>query len=270
MRTTIVAMALMFAPTASADELRGRVLDETTNLPVSGALVTISAGERVQTLNTDADGSYVVQVEPGTYDVTVANGKARSTRKVTVSGVTSLEGKLDAGYGEVIVIRDKIAPPTPPKPTNYKPRSTPEYSDAAVLQDAWTKAHLLLDIDEHGVVRRYKFLKRPGFDLEEKAVREIARLQFNPALDRTGKPMRAWAVWSIEWPSAAWLTKFTGTYSGMPPVVGVPPRRLDAGVPCKDDNKPLVLSSMYSGYRDCSKPDLRNASAESWQDLNPK
>ena len=177
------------------------------------------------------------------------------------------EPKLDVP-GEVIIIREKIAPPVAPKPKNYKPHKAPPYSDRAVLADAWTKAHMLLDVDERGVVRRYKFLKRPGYDLEKIAVREVSKLTFEAARDRDGKPMRAWVVWTIEWPSAWWLSKFVGTRSAMPPIVGFPPRRLDSKVPCRGSG-PMNLGSVHPTYKDCSRADLRKAVAEAWVDVSP-
>jgi hypothetical protein len=253
-------------PPAELASLHGRVVDQTSGVPVEGALVMISgANGLVATLNTDGDGQYRARVAPGTYNVIFAHGKTRTSGKVGVgpAGAT-LDSQLDAMMGEVIVIREKIKPPVPPKPTNYKPKATPPYSDAAVLSDAWTKAHMLLDIDEKGVVRRYKFLKRPGYDLEKIAAEEVSKLSFDPAKDRDGKPMRAWVVWTIEWPSAWWLQKLVGTRSAMPPIVGFPPRRMDHYVPCRGSG-PLAMGSVHPTYKDCSKPDLRNAAAEKWE-----
>jgi Carboxypeptidase regulatory-like domain len=280
MRATLIALMLLLSSSVMADDvvapsepttelavLQGQVVDQTSGVPVEGALVMISgANGLVATLNTDGDGHYRASVAPGTYNVIFAHGKTRTSGKVGVgpSGST-LDGKLDAMLGEVIVIREKIKPPVAPKPTNYKPRATPPYSEAAVLSDAWTKAHMLLDIDETGVVLRYKFLKRPGYDLETIAAQEVSKLTFEPAKDRDGKPMRAWVVWTIEWPSAWWLQQFVGTRSAMPPVVGFPPRRLDSNVPCRGSGRPMALGSMHPTYKDCSKPDLRTAAAAKWE-----
>jgi len=267
MRAATILAVVLLSSTAFADEpsqLRGRVLDQTSGVPVEGALVMIAGPNGLaQTLNTDADGRYSAQLAPGTYNVIFVHGKSRSSGRVIVDGPATLDGKLDAMVGEVIVIRDRIAPPVPPKPKNYKPQKAPPYSDKAVLSDAWTKAHMLLDVDEHGTVRRYKFLKRPGYDLEKIAAREVSKLTFEPARDASGKPMRAWVVWSIEWPSAWWLEKLVGTRSAMPPIDGFPPRRRDHYVPCKGSG-PWAMGSIHPTYKDCSKPDLRNAAAEQW------
>lgn len=269
MRATTMILVVLLSSSAFADEpsqLRGRVLDQTTGVPVEGALVMISGPEGlVTTVNTDGDGRYSAQLPAGTYNVTFAHGKSRSSGNVTLDGAGTLDGKLDAVMGEVIVIRDRIAPPVPPKPKNYVKTKAPPYSEKAVMSDAWTKAHMLLDVDEQGVVRRYKFLQRPGYDLEKIAAREVTKLVFEPARDGAGKPMRAWVVWTIEWPSAWWLEKLVGTRSAMPPIVGFPPRRLDHYVPCKGSG-PWAMGSVHPTYKDCSKPDLRNAVVEKWVD----
>ena len=271
MRNAILSVLLLWSTTALGDELsqlRGRVVDQNSEVPVEGALVLIAGPTGlVATLHTDGAGEYSAQVPPGSYNVIFAHGSSRTSGHVVVEGNATLDGKVDAVMGEVIVIRDKIAPPVAPKPKNYKPKAAPPYSDKAVLEDAWTKAHMLLDVDEKGNVLRYKFLKRPGYDLEKIAVREIAKLTFEPAKDRAGKPMRAWVVWTIEWPSAWWLEKLVGTRSAMPPIVGFPPRRLDHYVPCKGSG-PWAMGSIHPTYKDCSRPDLRNASAEKWVDLS--
>lgn len=272
MRAVIIAMlvsSLVWADDELVPQsapLRGHIVDQTTGVPVEGALVMISGpAGLVTTVATDGNGAYQADLDPGIYSVVFAHGKARASGKATVSSAgATLDGKLDAMMGEVIIIRDKIKPPVPPKPTNYKPKATPPYSEAAVLSDAWTKAHLLLDLDEHGNVLRYKFLKRPGYDLEKIAAKEVSKLKFDPAKDGTGKPMRSWVVWTIEWPSAGWLTTFQGTYSAMPKVIGFPPRRADAHVPCAGSG-PLHLGSVHPVYKDCSKPDLRNAVKERWE-----
>lgn len=262
----VVLLCMLLSSTVMADELSGRVTDAQTGVPVEGALVMVSGPSGlVATLNTDEHGRYRTQLPAGAYNVIFAYGSSRTSGRVDVLASATLDGKLDALAGEVIVIRDKIAPPVPPKAKNDKPHKAPPYSDAAVLSDAWTKAHMLLDVDEQGIVRRFKFLKRPGYDLEKIAAREVSQLVFEPARDAAGRPMRAWVVWSIEWPSAWWMAKFVGTRSGMPPIVGFPPRRLDSHVPCRGSG-PMNLGSVHPTYKDCSKPDLRKASVEAWQD----
>jgi hypothetical protein len=179
---------------------------------------------------------------------------------LSVVGVARADDPI-VGTGEVIVIHDP--PPVLPKAKNHVPSKAPPYSDRAVLSDAWTKAWLLLEVDEHGDVTRMKFLKRPGYDLEKIAQREAFKLKFEPARDRANQPVKTWIVWGIEWPSADWLVQFVGTRSAMPPVVGFPPRSLAEQVPCAGSG-PLHLSSIHPVYRDCSTPDLSKADHEDW------
>jgi len=129
--------------------------------------------------------------------------------------------------GEVIIIEDRLPPKVKPKPKNYVAQKAPPYSDRAVLSDAWTRAWLLLDVSSTGEVMRFKFLKRPGYDLEKIAAAEVFKLQFEPARDARDKPIASIVVWSIEWPSAGWLEKLVGTRTRMPPLIGVPPKAED-------------------------------------------
>jgi len=178
----------------------------------------------------------------------------------TFAGTAVADDPTYTQKGEVIEIHD---PPIKPKPLNFKPNKAPPYSDAAILSDAWTKAWMLLDVSEAGQVTRVKFLNRPGYDLERIAISESFKLRFDPARDGRGNPVRVYVVWQIEWPSAWWLSDFVGTRSAMPPIVGFPPRRLDASVPCKGSG-PMRLESLHPAYKDCSKPDLSKASVEPW------
>jgi hypothetical protein len=275
-RLLVVVLVLLFAPFARGDagsgdapamsQLRGTVLDRSHKTPVEGALVYVSSGDGfTATLATDAAGRYTVSLRPGAYDVMFVYGSSKTNARVVISAgrVHVLNGKLDSVAGEVIVIRDRIAPAVLPRPTNHNPEKAPPYSDRAVLSDAWTKAWMLLDIDERGNVTRFKWLKRPGYDLEQIAMREVWRLKFDPARDARGRAIKTWHIWSIEWPSAWWLEKFVGTRTGMPPVTGFPPQRKDHYVPCRGSG-PMNLGSLHPTYKDCSQPDLTKAATEAW------
>jgi len=179
-----------------------------------------------------------------------------------LTSVASAEEPLEA-RGEVIVIEGKAPPVTPPKATNFKKRATPPYSDRAVLSDAWTRAWLLLLIDEDGNVEAIKFLRKPGWDLEKIAMSEAFKLKFDPALDDRKRPMRSQLVWEMEWPSAWWLSTFVGVRSTAVPIVDFPPRRLDSHVPCRGSG-PMNLGSVHPVYKDCSKPDLTKIKTEAW------
>ncbi len=167
--------------------------------------------------------------------------------------------------GEVIIIEDRLPPKVKPKPKNYVAQKAPPYSDRAVLSDAWTRAWLLLDVSRTGEVMRFKFLKRPGYDLEKIAQAEVFKLRFEPARDASDRPIPSIVVWSIEWPSAGWLEKLVGTRTRMPPLVGVPPhvRLMSEYVPCRGSG-PWHMGSVHKTYKDCSTPDLTKAANEAW------
>jgi hypothetical protein len=267
---TVIITAILLTPlVASADDdlsqLSGRVIDENTKDPVEGAQVYISGPQGLEhVVTTDRAGRYAVKVARTPHTVVFVYGGSRSSGRVTVDddGAT-LDGTVDSTSGEVIEIQERPPPPVLPKAKNYKPHKAPPYSDRAVLSDAWTRAWMLLDVDETGAVVRFKFLKRPGYDLEQIAKDEVFKLQFDPARDDAGKPIRVWILWTIEWPSAWWLSQFVGTRSGMPPIVGFPPHRLDWKVPCRGSG-PLNMGSIRPTYKDCSKPDLSKIKVESW------
>ncbi len=254
------------AALAPRSQLSGRVLDATHGGPVEGALVMIAGPQGLErTVTTDVAGRYSALVRPGTYRLVFVHGESRTSGRVDVAPgrAAVLDGRVDSVAGEVIVIRGRVKPPVAPKPTNFSPLKAPPYSERAILSDAWTTAWLLLDIDERGKLLRFKFLKRPGYDLEQIALGEIRKLRFEPARDGSGRPMRSWLVWSIEWPSAWWLSMFVGTRSAMPKIVGFPPRRQDDHVPCAGSG-PMHLGSLHPTYKDCSRPDLSKAAAEPW------
>jgi hypothetical protein len=275
MRTpaVIVLCFLCFAGAAGADDtspppslLSGRVLDATHGGPVEGALVMIAGSQGlVKTVTTDVAGRYGALVRPGTYHLVFVHGDSRTSGRVDVvpGRPARLDGRVDSVSGEVIRVQGRVKAATPPKPTNFVATKAPPYSDHAILSDAWTKAWLLLDLDEQGRLRRFKFLRRPGYDLEQIAIGEVKKLRFEPALDGDGKPMPSLVVWPIEWPSAWWLSTFLGTRSAMPKMVGFPPRRQDDYVPCAGSG-PWLMDSVHKTYKDCSRPDLSKAAAEPW------
>lgn len=266
----LIALVLGSVTTASGDDrarLAGRVIDPANGRPVDGVLVLIAGPEGLdRTVTTDAEGRYATTLAAGTYHVVFVHGTSRTSGRVEVaSGRTAtLDGRVDSTAGEVIVIRDLVPPPVLPKPRNYVAQKAPPYSDAAVLSNAWTKAWLLLDIDERGRVARFKFLKRPGYDLEKIAAQQVFELDFDPARDANDRPVATLAIWQIEWPSAWWLQAVTGTRSAMPKVVGFPPRRQDQLVPCAGSAPWRMGSVGGTVYRDCSKPDLSKANTETW------
>lgn len=248
----------------SLSQLQGRVLDRGSGAAVEGAAVHI-AGERIaKTVTTDREGRYAIVLPAGRFEITIAHGSKHIVELVEMDGHdnTNHESRITVDPGEVIVIRDRVAPPVPPKQIDPKPRRAPPYSERAIVSDAWTKAHMLLEVSETGEVRRFKWLQRPGFDLEPIAVNEIFKLRFEPARDATGRAIVVHIPWSIEWPSAWWLSLFNGTRSGFPPPVGIPPRPKWHYMPCKGSGP--LNGSLHAVYRDCSEPDLSKATREPW------
>jgi len=169
-----------------------------------------------------------------------------------------------SAQAEVIEIHDYLPPKVQPKPVaTWNPERIPAYSEAAILEDAWTRAWVLLDIDVHGRVTRFKFLNRPGHDLEPIAAHEVWSLAFDPALDDHDKARESLVVWRIEWPSHGWLMDRFGTaartprrnwFTGLSPIMNVP---------CAGSG-PMQLESVHPTYRDCSMPDMTRVNVEPW------
>jgi hypothetical protein len=271
MKLAVAILVICVATIAKAEspamrELSGRVLARDTNIPLEGAIVYVAGSGGYHVLTTNNAGQYRVSLRAGTYNLVFAYGKSRSHASVTLNDhPQTVDGKVATTLGnEVIVIEEKLAPPVPPKPARPSIKA-PAYSDRAILSDAWTKAWLLLDVSETGKVTRVKWLKRPGYDLEKIAMKEVFGLTFEPARDRTGKPMRAWVVWDIEWPSHHWMIQFVGIATRKMPMVGFPPRPQSHYVPCRGSG-PMLLGSLHPTYKDCSQPDLKKAVTEPWID----
>lgn len=251
---------------AAAEKLTGQVRDRTSGEPIEGAVVNIvNAAGASLTTTTAADGSYGFDVVPGRYQVTFLYGHARkaATVLVTDGAPTQLTGRLDADVGEVIVLDDAHRPAVAPEPIrSISDIRTPPYSERAILEDAWTRAWLLLDVDERGAVTRLKFLKRPGYDLEPHAIAEGFKLKFRPARDDRGRAVSTYVLWPIEWPAQSWLRYAQGQTTRMPELK-LNGYNKAAYVPCAGSG-PWLMDSIYKGYRDCTRPDLNAAKRESW------
>ena len=283
--------------------LVGRVTD-VLGKPINDARVYVMprGGGRLQTV-TDKDGRYTIGLaDGGAYSVVIAVGRVHTYRQVLVADhaltLLDVEVETDITGGEVIRIVDQKlpAPAVPPKPSSEHAQKSLPYSPQAMERDAWARAFLLLDIDETGHVTRLKLLKRPGFDLDQIAIDEAFKLQFEPALDAAGKPIRTYIVWNMEWPSWGWLVQGNGTAAGRPvdydgmykygrlnpeiPAQNSPLATfgLSSGfaaplpiqvttplsrVPCAGSG-PLNLDSQNRAYRDCSTPDMSNVDALPW------
>lgn len=265
-----LAILLLASSTAYADaKLGGRVTDR-SGAPIAGATVVVIGGGAQHSVTTGADGRYQLALDgSGRYSVAMLSGADSVLANIKIADGRSavLDGKLDAGGGEVILIHEHQRS-TYAKPLK-DPTILPPYSDEAVLDDAWTRAWLLLDVSATGAVTQLKFLKRPGYDLEHIAIDQGLHLQFEPARDGSGTPVRSLVVWPIEWPSHDWLVARLGTTTRMlTPVWG---RRGTEVLPACAGSGPLELDSVHPVYRDCSVPNLAHADAsEPWLKAVPK
>jgi hypothetical protein len=253
-------------PTA---KVAGRVTAAASGLPLGWARVVVrGAGGVVRIARTDREGRYSFDVAPGRYQITFTFRSARLSRSFEARGgkVARVNGRLATQPGEEIIIHER-GKARRAVARNYNPVATPPYSDRAITSNAWTKAWLLLDVDRHGVVRRVKFINRPGYDLETIALEGVFGLRFDPARNEDGAPIRSLVVWSIEWPAYWWLVEKQGVSTRMPAYtysIESGPRRIDSAVPCKGSG-PLALGSLHPVYRDCSRPDLRKEfDSEPW------
>lgn len=162
--------------------------------------------------------------------------------------------RVSDSVGEVIVIRERRPTAVAAKPRRRR-LGPPPYSDRAAVSNRWARAWLLLDIDRRGRVTRLKFLNRPGYDLDEIAIREAFKTRFEPARDAAGRPTASYMLYALEWPSYWWMIKLVGTVSN---------RMRDPGyVPCRGSG-PLNLDMEVPVYRDCSLPDLSRVRAVPW------
>jgi hypothetical protein len=288
MRAAILSVMVLVwvSSVASADALLvGRVTD-LLGKPVAGARVHVLDGGVEKQAVTDKDGNYRVVVD-GDRDVSVVigAGNLHTFRRGAIKDgrVQRLDLEVELAEGEIIRIIDQKPPAVLPKLPKDAPHVTPPYSPEAVVRDAWAKAWLLLDIDETGKVLRVKLVKRPGFGLDEIAIREAMKLHFEPALDERGKPMRTRMFWAMEWPSHGWLIEHNGTASRMPvesyaidpfmrgfggllnPAAPNPQASSLGHVPCAGSG-PLNLDLRYPVYRDCSKPNVKKVAELPWLD----
>jgi hypothetical protein len=226
--------------TYGAGQLRGRVLDH-GDKPVGGERVhVVSSSGAEQIVATDRDGRFRAELRGGIYTMVYVQADAHVTGEVTLPTVE--------GNAEVVEIHETIPPAVAVPKTN--PELVPEYSDAAIDRNVWTRAWLMLDVDETGSVVRLKLLRRPGFDLDAIATRDAFKLKFQPARDRANRPIRTLVIWGYEWPSYWWMQRHHNLMTRLPPEVG--------SVPCRDG------TPMHPEYRDCSQPDVATAMREAW------
>jgi hypothetical protein len=252
-------------------KLSGRVTD-LMDRPVADASVVITGPDGAETrVATDAAGRYTATVSgAGAYTVVFASGQVRGTARLDIpaDGAVTLDKQLETG-GEIIEIQGHNRPLVYARP-RADPLVIPKYSDEAVLSDHWTRAWLLLDIDARGVVTRARFIKRPGYQLEDIAIQHVFGIRFDPSRDQYGVPAQSYIVWSLEWPSMSWLTprnRVGRRLDGMTRIVQLDPSstlktrtgvRVEQLPPCQGQ-APMNLDNDHPILRDCSTPDLAKA-----------
>jgi hypothetical protein len=249
--------------------IAGRIVD-VTDQPLRDVSVVISGPNGVETtVVTDPTGHYVANVKPGPHTVMFAFGNKRTTSRVEVTdnAVAKLDGMLEIG-SEIIDVFDAPRPIKYAKPKS-DPLAIPKYSDKASMNDSWSKAWLLLDVDERGAVMRIKFLKRPGNDLDDIAIRHAFNLKFDAARNKYGYPVKSYVVWPLEWPSREWLAEHQLLANRLPNFADFV--QTDAGPrftsypPCADGPWRFSDATPSHATRDCSVPDLSKANAgEPW------
>lgn len=253
MRIGCVLLLVCAAATASADphaisgfitsgngEIKGTVTDA-KGAPIAKAVVHIvSSSGAEQTVETDGKGRYQVQLRGGAYTHVFVDDPAR------VVGITS----TPTGTEGVIELHEALPPAVMAKPLK-KPDQILAYSEEAIDADTWTRAWLMLDINERGVVTHVKLLNAPGHGLDDIAVRGALALRFEPARDRAKKPVRSLVVWAFEWPAYWWMRNGKHLLSRLPGAV--------ADVPCRRADQPRNWD------RDCSKPDIAGSLKRPWR-----
>ncbi len=289
----LVSLLGVLEGSASADAvLVGKVTD-LLGTPVPNVRVHVVSDNDHQIVTTDKNGDYKVVVDGNrTLSVVVGAGEFHTFRRGTIKDGTllRLDFELEVSDGEIIRIVDSKPATVPPKLPAGAPHVTPPYTTEAMERDAWAKAWLLLDVDETGRVRRVKLVKRPGFGLDDIAVKEAMKLRFEPALDENNKPMRTTMYWAMEWPSYAWMMVHQGSTKRMPTEShAIDPFSGNFGVsneitsdergiinqvqgdhsldhvPCAGSG-PLNLDSRYTTYRDCSQPNVTKVPHLPWLD----
>jgi hypothetical protein len=203
---------------------------------------------------------------------------------------SQVPGVLAIEPSEIITIRETpIREHRSAHPVWSSLKPTLPYSEMAMNENIWAVGWMLLDVDVGGLVTAFRFLHRPGHDLEAIAEREVWNLRFDPARDDAGHPMASKVLWKFEWPPFFWAKdhKLTGiggenavTSSNheqalmwaamdgqLAPWETVAPTKtfmLPDGFhvpPCRG-KAPLNLESHEPVYRDCTPPDLANVNTE--------
>lgn len=258
MRTWLVAVAIAasVAP-AAADDMTGFVVSGKGTLTgsvtdgkgkgIGKAKVFVASKAGLASVEADGNGRYRVKIDGESMVFVNISGARIGGESATSEG---------SGGDETISVHEMVPPAVMAKPKDSEAvLEIPDYSDKAVDKNIWARAWMILDVDVDGSVKRVKFTKRPGYDLDDEAVKSAFKVKFEPAKDRTGKAMRSAILWTYEWPSYFWL-KSNGTSTG----------RLPMDVMYATCQK---QGEQKAERRDCTPPDLTKTFDEKWIDSPP-
>jgi hypothetical protein len=102
-----------------------------------------------------------------------------------------------------------------------------------------------------------QFIKRPGYGLDDLAVKRAFQMRFEPARDISGKAIPSQRLWKMEWPSYDWLVgddwQNTATTGWRQIYFG---RKIPDMVACADSGVPMNMGEWSPRYRDCTPPDF--------------
>jgi Carboxypeptidase regulatory-like domain len=233
--------------TSGVGELRGTVTDASDKPLAKVDVHVVSASGTERVVVTDQNGAFRVDLRGGGMSSVFVRGGAHLTGQLAVPAAG------DNGE-EVIEIHEVLPPATPPK-SLANPLRIPDYTDEARDKDVWTRAWLMLDISATGTVTRVALLDAPGFGLDEIAVRDAFKLTFEPARDRSKRPVDALTLYTFEWPAYWWMMDQHAVISRMPGEA--------MGVPCRSATRPRPHE------RDCRKPSVAKAASARWIERPP-
>lgn len=239
-----LAIVALVAGTAAADsrlhgfvtggpgELRGTVTTFDGHAVAGAKVHVVGTHERI--VSTAADGSYRADLEASASTFVYIDGDMRITGAVAVTGPTD----------DVVEIHE-VLPPAVPAKAKSRGDVILDYTDEASDANAWMRAWLLLDVGERGTVTAVKVLNDPGHKLAPIATHAAFGLKFEPALDRSKRPVRSTVLWTYEWPAYWWLLENHYSQTRMPA-------------------EALTIPCTGRHHRDCSDPDLAKMMTQPW------
>jgi hypothetical protein len=262
MHVRAILVALLLTASARADdgavsgfvatgsgELSGHATDADGKPLVNVEIHVVSKSGGEQIYKTDKQGNYKVVLKGAQSEESMIF--VRGHLGAHIGGSAAVPTKIDGN--EAIEIRETLPPAVLAKPV-LNVLVIPEYTEAAIDDDVWTRTWMLLDIDDAGVVRHLKLLQRPGHGLDDIAIREGFKVRFEPARDRAKRPIPSMMMWTFEWPSYSWLIEHHEGITRMPGDYSL--------VTCQ---KP---GEHHATLRDCSQPDVKATLQQSW--ISPK